>query len=178
MSTIYKLSKWPLGDTKDNSFIDINLPFSCTADMGWTLKSTCTSCYDELIWSWDERINNQVHQNRFVRLPSPFAKKWDEDCFFELSHQVPNSHIGEINKLRVILDDHDEGTFRLAMNRCISFNAIFLLKYRKGYPPEEREQSDKKHIVIEFKSIFFPDQNFISCLYKAVIKPLPLSWTE
>lgn len=178
MNPACKFSCFPLEDTRGEDLIEVHLPFSSSANLGWTLKSTCPKCHNEVVWSWDEKLNNQIHQDRFVRLPSPFAKKWDANSFLELSRLVPNSYIGEINNLKVILDDCDNGTFHLGMNKCTSCDSILLLQYRKGYPPEKREQSDKKDIVVEFKSIFFPDQNFTPSLYEAAIKPLPKSWPE
>lgn len=178
MKPVCKFSGLPLKDTSDDHFIEVNFPFSSVANAGWTLKCICDNCCNEIIWSWDEKLNNQIHQDRFVRLPSLFAKKWNRGSFLELSRQIPHSYIGEFNKLEVILDDCDGGMFHIGMNKCTSCDSVLLLQYRKGYPPEEREQNDKKDIAIEFKSIFSPDQNFIPSLYQAVIKPLPESWTK
>ena len=176
MNATYKFIDLPLEKAKDNDFTNVQLPLVSSANDGWTLKSSCNKCNNEVIWSWDESLNNKIHQEHFVRLPSLFAKRWDEDSFFELNQQMPNSCIEEINSLKAIVDDCDGGTFQIGMTRCSFCNSIILLQYRKGHPPEEKEQHEKKGITMEFRSIFFPDQSLTLKLYDTAKKPLPESW--
>lgn len=178
MSNYNKFCDLPVASADQYCFIKVTLPFASATNKGWSIKSTCGSCCNEMLWSWDEQQNNQVHQDNFIRLPTLFARRWGERALFTLAQHLPDSYVGSINNLQVILDVNDQRSFHLAMNRCPTCRSVSLMKYRKGYPPEEREQSHLIDITTEFKSIFLPDQSLIPLLTQAAIKPLPSTWLK